>query len=192
MPSTLSVGDIKVALTRRLFPAITTWNRLEARPRSQTFDRALRAEVRDRVVDADQAMADGRVPGTRCRLASVREAVIWHDASYQVPGRRWRRTVARYGYAARDKGRAASGADDAAEARHLTGSAPGHGSAVVRAHCRCRRLSRQLYKRLPDPRARSHAAAGCRYLLASRGMGCIPGIGWTCNGRRCAAGIPAH
>lgn len=47
MPSSLSVGDIKVALTERLFPAITTWNRLEARPRSQTFDRALRAEVRD-------------------------------------------------------------------------------------------------------------------------------------------------
>jgi len=47
MPSALSVGDIKVALTKRLFPAITTWNRLEARPRSQTFDRALRAEVRD-------------------------------------------------------------------------------------------------------------------------------------------------
>lgn len=47
MPSALNVGDIKVALVERLFPAITTWNRLEARPRSQTFDRALRAEVRD-------------------------------------------------------------------------------------------------------------------------------------------------
>lgn len=47
MPSALSVGDIRVALSQRLFPAITTWNRLEARPRSQTFDRALQAEVRD-------------------------------------------------------------------------------------------------------------------------------------------------
>ncbi len=47
MPSILSVGDINVAIAQRLFPAITTWNRLEARPRSQTFDRALRAEVRD-------------------------------------------------------------------------------------------------------------------------------------------------
>jgi hypothetical protein len=47
MPSALSVGDINIALSKRLFPAITTWNRLEARPRSQTFDRALRAEVRD-------------------------------------------------------------------------------------------------------------------------------------------------
>jgi hypothetical protein len=47
MPSQLAVGDIKLALTERLFPAITTWNRLEARPRSQHFERALRAEVRD-------------------------------------------------------------------------------------------------------------------------------------------------
>jgi hypothetical protein len=47
MPSALSVGDIRVALSQRLFPAITTWNRLEARPRSQTFDRALQAEILD-------------------------------------------------------------------------------------------------------------------------------------------------
>jgi len=47
MPSLLAVGDLKVALEKRLFPAITTWNRLEARPRSQNFDRALRAEIRD-------------------------------------------------------------------------------------------------------------------------------------------------
>ena len=47
MPSLLSVGDITTALHQRLFPSITTWNRLEARPRSQTFDRALQAEIRD-------------------------------------------------------------------------------------------------------------------------------------------------
>ena len=47
MPTQVAVGDIKVALSQRLFPAITTWNRLESRPRSQNFDRALRAEVRD-------------------------------------------------------------------------------------------------------------------------------------------------
>jgi hypothetical protein len=47
MPSQLAIGDIKVALNQRRFPAITTWNRLEARPRSQNFERALRAEVRD-------------------------------------------------------------------------------------------------------------------------------------------------
>ena len=47
MPSQLAIGDIKVALNERLFPAITTWDRLEARPRSQNFQRALQAEVRD-------------------------------------------------------------------------------------------------------------------------------------------------
>ena len=47
MPSQLAIGDIKVALNERRFPAITTWNRLEARPRSQNFERALRAEIRD-------------------------------------------------------------------------------------------------------------------------------------------------
>jgi hypothetical protein len=34
-------------VARRLFPTITTWNRLGARPRTPSFDRALRAEVRD-------------------------------------------------------------------------------------------------------------------------------------------------
>jgi hypothetical protein len=47
MSSSLAIADIRQALTRRLFPSITTWNRLEARPRTTSFDRALRAEVRD-------------------------------------------------------------------------------------------------------------------------------------------------
>jgi len=47
MSSSVEVLDISQALTRRLFPTVTTWNRLEARPRTVAFDRALRAEVRD-------------------------------------------------------------------------------------------------------------------------------------------------
>jgi hypothetical protein len=47
MPSALPITDIRRAMAGRLFPSITTWNRLEARPRTTTFDRALRAEVRD-------------------------------------------------------------------------------------------------------------------------------------------------
>ena len=47
MPSSLPVLDISVALRERQIPTITTWNRLEARPRSQSFVRALQAEVRD-------------------------------------------------------------------------------------------------------------------------------------------------
>lgn len=47
MPSSLPIPDISLALRDRLIPTITTWNRLEARPRSQSFARALQAEVRD-------------------------------------------------------------------------------------------------------------------------------------------------
>jgi hypothetical protein len=47
MASSFHVADIRAALARRLFPSITTWNRLEARPRTISFDRALRAEIRD-------------------------------------------------------------------------------------------------------------------------------------------------
>ena len=47
MASSLSVGDIQVALRERLFPTVTTWNRLEGRPRTQAFDRSLKAEIRD-------------------------------------------------------------------------------------------------------------------------------------------------
>lgn len=47
MPSSLPVSNISTALRERLIPTITTWNRLEARPRSQSFERALQAEIRD-------------------------------------------------------------------------------------------------------------------------------------------------
>jgi hypothetical protein len=41
------VNDLKAALAQQLFPTVTTWNRLEGRPRRAEFDRALKAEVRD-------------------------------------------------------------------------------------------------------------------------------------------------
>lgn len=47
MPSALRVLDIRTAIDERLFPSVTIWNRLEGRTRTQNFDRALRAEVRD-------------------------------------------------------------------------------------------------------------------------------------------------
>jgi hypothetical protein len=47
MPSALQVGLIATALRQRLFPTITRWNRLEARPRTPSFERALQAEIRD-------------------------------------------------------------------------------------------------------------------------------------------------
>jgi hypothetical protein len=39
--------DLGNALIERMWPAVTTYNRLEGRPRTRLFDRALKAEVRD-------------------------------------------------------------------------------------------------------------------------------------------------
>jgi len=41
------VTALNAALASRLHPAITRWNRLEGRPRTHDFGRALQAEVRD-------------------------------------------------------------------------------------------------------------------------------------------------
>jgi hypothetical protein len=41
------IDNMVAALADRLFPTVTVWNRLEGRPRSAEFGRALRAEVRD-------------------------------------------------------------------------------------------------------------------------------------------------
>jgi hypothetical protein len=47
MPSSLRIGNVQEAIQARSFPTVVTLNRLEARPRSVSLDRALRAEVRD-------------------------------------------------------------------------------------------------------------------------------------------------
>ncbi len=47
MAEDYAVAEIAVALERRSFPTITTWSRLEGRPRRPDFSRALKAEVRD-------------------------------------------------------------------------------------------------------------------------------------------------
>jgi hypothetical protein len=43
----LVIGKISDALQSRTFPSVTLWNRLEGRPRTENFSRALRAEIRD-------------------------------------------------------------------------------------------------------------------------------------------------
>jgi hypothetical protein len=47
MANRAKIPNLREALARREFPTVTTWNRIEGRPRSVTFDRALAAEVRD-------------------------------------------------------------------------------------------------------------------------------------------------
>ena len=41
------IPNINLALSQKLFPTVMMWNRLEGRPRTHNFDRALKAEVRD-------------------------------------------------------------------------------------------------------------------------------------------------
>ncbi len=43
----IAIDNIKQVFDKKLLSAITMWNRLEARPRADDFDRALKAEVRD-------------------------------------------------------------------------------------------------------------------------------------------------
>lgn len=47
MPDHFAVVDMETALLKRQHPTVTLWNRLEGRPRTVNFERALRAEVRD-------------------------------------------------------------------------------------------------------------------------------------------------
>ncbi len=41
------LSDMRAALAGSALPTVTQWNRVEGRPRSENFDRSLRAEVRD-------------------------------------------------------------------------------------------------------------------------------------------------
>jgi hypothetical protein len=47
MPFKFITTDIAATVTGLTRPGVTSWNRLEGRPRTERFDRALRAEVRD-------------------------------------------------------------------------------------------------------------------------------------------------
>lgn len=45
--TTFLTANLATALVERIHPTITVWNRLEGRPRTANFERALKAEVRD-------------------------------------------------------------------------------------------------------------------------------------------------
>jgi len=47
MADPFAISDMRAALATRAFPTMVLWNRLEGRPRTHDFDRALAAEVRD-------------------------------------------------------------------------------------------------------------------------------------------------
>ena len=47
MPDLVDIPNMRAAILERLLPSVTIWNRLEGRPRTTDFGRALRAEIRD-------------------------------------------------------------------------------------------------------------------------------------------------
>jgi len=47
MPRPTAITDIRAALLNRIFPTVMVWNRLEGRPRTTEFDRALQADIHD-------------------------------------------------------------------------------------------------------------------------------------------------
>ena len=47
MDKQLFIKELTNAIDFKIFPTVKLWNRLEARPRTDNFDRALKAEVRD-------------------------------------------------------------------------------------------------------------------------------------------------
>ena len=47
MADRFAIVDIEAALEEKRHPTVISWNRLEGRPRTVNFERALRAEVRD-------------------------------------------------------------------------------------------------------------------------------------------------
>ena len=160
MPSPLSVGDIADALTERSFPAITTWNRLESRPRSQNFDRALHAEIRDALWMLTKQWQMGEFRGSDAGSPVFAKAALVHDAPHQVPRCRWRSPTLRCVNPARDQGRTPRLCHCTASCDLSPGLASGHGAPVVRPHCRFRADYRAAFTNgLPDRNARSHATA---------------------------------
>lgn len=47
MNKQIAIENIQSVFDKKVLPTVTLWNRLEARPRANDFDRALKAEVRD-------------------------------------------------------------------------------------------------------------------------------------------------
>ena len=179
MAERFEVRDIRAALRERLFPTVTVWNRLEGRPRTHDFDRALRAEVRDALWMLTRAVAARRVPRRRRRLAGLREAARDHDAASPVPARRRPGRAVRRRRRRSRRGRAAAAAARARRARGRARPAAGHGPPVAAADRRHRRpaarrsrtrtRSRCPTRRRPDDADRVRAPRGLAGVAAVAG-----------------------
>ena len=135
-----------------LFPTITTWNRLEGRPRSQSFDRALQAEVRDALWMLTKQWQMGEFRGSDAGSPVFAKLLMRHDAADQVPPGRRRDPAVRVRRSARGQGGAPTAATASAEARSCRSTCGwSMGRQWLRSDRRRRRLlSAGLHRRLPD------------------------------------------
>ena len=165
MTSSRPVGDIREAIAARHFPTAMMWDRLEARPRTNSLDRALRAEVRDPLWMLTKQWQMGEFRGSDAgspvfaklqmdttRLTKYRpgDAAATQPFEDDVP---LEATVERRGIPLTTGGRPAS-----------PGPADDHGQAVARHDQRHRRLPAGVHPGLPRPGGRPGQRPGRRPL----------------------------
>ena len=81
MPDRIHIENLETALLERMVPTVTVWNRLEGRPRTRDFSRALRAEVRDglwmltRQIQTGELQADDAASPVLAKVAVASTAI---------------------------------------------------------------------------------------------------------------------
>ena len=190
MPSALRVGDIQRALAARLYPSVTTWNRLEARPRTIAFDRALRAEVRDALWMITKQWQMGEVRGSDAGSPVYAKLMI--DTTRLTKYQADSQAAQAFEYNVPLEATVEQRTDSAHHRRApgLARPAPGHGQAVARPDQRDRRLPPGLRTGLPDHRARPGQRPGRRPLCPARGLAAVLRGRRARDGRRRAVRLP--
>ena len=166
-------------------PAVPVSHHLEP-ARGQAADDRVRPRAAGRgpgrAVDADQAMADGRVPRQRRRIPGFRQADDRHHPADQIPARRPGRAAVRVRRAARGHGGAARDPAHHRRPPGLAGPAPGHGQAVARPDRGNRPLPAGVCPRLPDSAPDPAASRTPTAAPSPRSGSCSPrspGARWT-------------
>ena len=191
MADRFAVVDMSQALKAKSFPTVTLWNRVEGRPRTVNFERALRAEVRDALWMLSRQWQVGEFRGedagspvcAKAHVATTQpDALRPGDAAPQpfdeaVPLEAQVEQSAGAVQRLGRHGRARPAADD--------------GPALAEADRRHRRLlgrlsSTNTASTLPDPAS----ARRCRGVRACRGVAGLRGRRGACDGRRGALRIP--
>ena len=81
------ITNIQQVLTARSLPSVTTWNRLEGRPRTVDFKRAMRAEVRDALWMLCKQWQMGEFVGDDAGSPAFAPPAHAHDSLAAVPAR---------------------------------------------------------------------------------------------------------